>query len=153
MGVLIRLFCVCTFRQHRVPTCTHVRESQVDSSQPSKHSGCKTCLTAWSTVQDNSGRLLKHMASATDDLDALFTELDLNLTNSRRIFSQIPDSGPPSTAAPASYAADHIQTVPQEQQQQATAGLEVPAYVHVGDPLITEQAIAKEDVDIAAVDW
>lgn len=109
---------------------------------------------AWCVMQDNSGRLLKHMASAVDDLDALFTELDVNLSNSRKIFSQIPVSPSASTeAALDSDAVNPSQTGPEAQRQQPTADLEVPAYVHVGDPLVTEQARAMKDVDTAAVDW
>lgn len=114
-------------------------------------------------LQDNTGRLLKHMASAADDLDALFIELDLNLTNSRNIFSQVPASA--STPSEASFdscaldsnALDIRQTAPQQQQQQSAieaADLDVPAYVHIGDPLLSEQScIQQADAAKSTVDW
>ena len=108
-------------------------------------------------MQDNSGRLLKHMASAADDLDALFTELDLNLTNSRNIFSQIPSSSTDSSDVQADrhdLYEGGSQTAAQLQPVADAANLQVPAYVHVGDPLVTEEPFQQATpVADSAVDW
>lgn len=104
--------------------------------------GLVVCL-----LQDNTGRLLKHMASATDDLDALFAELDASLTNSRQIFSQVAPASSAESVAPAhsSHAAYYgiEQGVEQERLAAISEPVEVPAYVHVGDPMVSEQPCVK----------
>lgn len=109
-------------------------------------------------LQDSSGRLLQHMASAADDLDALFSELDLSLTNSRNIFSQIPASSADvvegNLARNSALSVSH-QSSAQTQSASDTADLQVPAYVHVGAPLVTEEPVISQFAAVgdATVDW
>ena len=108
-------------------------------------------------LQDSSGRLLKHMASAADDLDALFNELDLSLTNSRNIFSQIRASNVNTAEEDLAHAAaftSHPSSV-QTQPASGSAELQVPAYVHVGLPLVTEEPVTNQVAVVgdATIDW
>ena len=108
-------------------------------------------------LQDSSGRLLKHMASAADDLDALFNELDLSLTNSRNIFSQIPVSNVNTAEDDLAHSAASASHSSSAQTQSASdiADMQVPAYVHVGPPLVTEEPVISQvaAVEDATVDW
>lgn len=97
------------------------------------------------------------MASAADALDALFSELDLSLTNSRNIFSQIPassaDVAEGNLARNSALSVSH-QSSAQTQSASDTADLQVPAYVHVGAPLVTEEpTISQVAVGDATIDW
>lgn len=110
-------------------------------------------------LQDNTGRLLKEMAAATNDLDTLFAELDTNLAQSRQIFSQVAasddatatDTAHVSNAALASRSI-HAAAV-QDGVHNAVTELQVPAYVHVGDPLVTYQPKMASAVCSHQVHW
>ena len=99
---------------------------------------------AAANIQDNTGRLLKHMAAAADDLDVLFAELDTNLAQSKQVFSQIASSSPApaldaaggSNAAWAAFSSINTEAAA---AHSAALGLRVPAYVHVGDPLTIDE--------------
>ena len=97
-------------------------------------------------LQENTGRLLKQMAAARDNLDCLFAELDVSLTESRHIFNQV---------AVTEVAGSHASSVTTTRSSNAampgwlssaasdpTAAdeLQVPAYVHVGEPLVAEES-------------
>ena len=116
-----------------------------------------------SHLQDHTGRLLKHMDISGNDLDSLFAELDANLAHSRQIFSQVAGDA----AAPASHAA-HITSAASSNShnyaavdQHAAHGMgsdfQVPAYVHIGQPLVTDQPetpkAAGSGISSHQVDW
>ncbi len=110
-------------------------------------------------VQDNTGRLLKEMAAARDDLDSLFAELDTSLAQSRQIFSQVAvksnatsDSAARNSNAAVLTVASHAASVPSAAQSTIT-GLEVPAYVHVGDPLVSDEPAMAATACIHEVHW
>lgn len=94
--------------------------------------------------QDNSGRLLKQMAAARDDLDVLFAELDTSLAQSKQIFDQVAssrqapavDAAFGSTAALSASSSTHNGLVA---AAVAASALQVPAYVHVGNPLVVDE--------------
>lgn len=94
-------------------------------------------------VQDNTGRLLKQLSAARDDLDALFAQLDTDLAQSKQIFSQVVD-GRAAPAVYSAYSSNAALSAPSHISNEASAAqntgivleLQVPAYVHVGDPLV-----------------
>lgn len=92
-------------------------------------------------LQDNTGRLLKQMAAARDDLDVLFAELDTSLAQSKQIFSQVASSSqvPAVDAAVGSNAAWSASSSPHAEAAVAGSTLQLPAYVHVGDPLVVDE--------------
>ena len=109
--------------------------------------------------QDNTGRLLKHMAAARDDLDTLFAELDTSLAESKQIFNQI--SGDTATSAidavhdsVAALSATHIRSTESAAPQPSISQLQVPAYIHVGDPLVVDECtLPDSSANIQHVDW
>ena len=111
--------------------------------------------------QDNTGRLLKQMAAAADDLDVLFAELDTSLAQSKQVFSQIASSGPApavdaaagSNAAWSAFSSIDTETAA---AHGALLGLHVPAYVHVGNPLIVDEPCLETAVgtlETQHIDW
>ena len=117
-------------------------------------------------LQDNTGRLLKEMAAAQDNLDSLFAELDVSLAQSRQVFSQVAVSN--STAhvlaqhdgnaamSATSSSADDGQTRPaggQMAAEEATVDLQVPAYVHVGDPLVANEPEFSSQLCNHGIQW
>ena len=103
-------------------------------------------------LQDNTGRLLKEMAAAQDNLDSLFAELDVSLAQSRHVFSQVAVSNSAANVlaqhdsnaamlATSSSVVDGQTTAAGGQMaaEEATPELQVPAYVHVGDPLVANE--------------
>ena len=99
---------------------------------------------SWSSVQDNTGRLLRHMDTAGSELDSLFAELEVSLAESRQIFGQIADSNgrSASNAADSSSAASLSQyshAADMQSADEAADQMQIPTYVHIGDPLVTEQ--------------
>ena len=110
-------------------------------------------------LQDNNGRLLKEMAAARDNLDSLFAELDVSLAQSRQVFSQVAATGAPmrmsaqydSSAAMTSMAgpaADSRSTT-----EDAAPAVQVPAYVHVGDPLVSDEPAKAAQLCAHSVHW
>ncbi|KAL3130515.1 hypothetical protein ABBQ38_008330 [Trebouxia sp. C0009 RCD-2024] len=105
---------------------------------------CLTRKWAAEQLQDNSGRLLKQMAAARDDLDVLFAELDTSLAQSKQIFDQVAssrqapavDAAFGSTAALSASSSTHNGLVA---AAVAASALQVPAYVHVGNPLVVDE--------------
>ncbi|KAL3144147.1 hypothetical protein ABBQ32_003936 [Trebouxia sp. C0010 RCD-2024] len=113
---------------------------------------CLTRKWAAEQLQDNSGRLLKQMAAARDDLDVLFVELDTSLARSKQIFSQVAGSRqtPPIGAAFGSNAALSASSSTHDglaAAAVAASALQVPAYVHVGDPLVVHEPCAPVSTD------
>lgn len=117
-------------------------------------------------LQDNTGRLLKEMAAAQDSLDSLFAELDVSLAQSRQVFSQVAVSNNSadvlaqrdSNAAmlATSSSAVNGQTIAAGGQMAtvaATSELQVPAYVHVGDPLVAKEPENASQLCNHGVQW
>ena len=112
-------------------------------------------------LQENTGRLLKQMAAAADDLDVLFAELDTSLAQSKQVFRQIASISPAPAvdAAVGSNAAwSAFSSVDNEAAaaQGAALGFRVPAYVHVGDPLIVDEPSldsAVSTLETQHIDW
>ncbi len=117
-------------------------------------------------LQDNTGRLLKEMAAAQDNLDSLFAELDVSLAQSRQVFSQVAVSNSTahvlahrdSNAAMLATSSSAIggQTIAaggQMAAEEATPELQVPAYVHVGDPLVANEADSAAELCNHGVQW
>jgi len=132
-----------------------VSPDEEDSTQ-----SIKMCL------QDNTGRLLKEMATAQDNLDSLFAELDVSLAQSRQVFSQVAVSNSTahvlahrdSNAAMLATSSSAIggQTIAaggQMAAEEATPELQVPAYVHVGDPLVANEADSAAELCNHGVQW
>ncbi|DBA90567.1 TPA: RING finger protein 32 [Trebouxia sp. C0004] len=120
---------------------------------------CLTRKWAAEQLQDNTGRLLKEMAAAQDNLDSLFAELDVSLAQSRQVFSQVAVNN--STAhvlaqrdsnavmlATSSFAVDG-----QIAAEEATSELQVPAYVHVGDPLVADEPESAAQLYNHGIQW
>lgn len=99
------------------------------------------------------------MAATKDDLDALFAELDTSLAESKQIFSQI--SGDATTSAIdavhdsiAALSAAHNRDTESAELQPSTSELQVPAYIHVGDPLVADECtMPGSPVDTQHVNW
>lgn len=92
------------------------------------------------------------MAAARDDLDVLFVELDTSLARSKQIFSQVAGSRqtPPIGAAFGSNAALSASSSTHDglaAAAVAASALQVPAYVHVGDPLVVHEPCAPVSTD------
>lgn len=112
-------------------------------------------------IQDNTGRLLKHMAAAADDLDILFAELDTSLAQSKQVFSQIASSSPApalDAAVGSNAALSAFSSIDTEANAAhgAALGLQVPAYVHVGDPLTVDEPSLDSAVSTLVtqqIDW
>ena len=121
----------------------------------------KGVYKAASNLQDNNGRLLKQMAAASDDLDALFAELDTSLAQSKQIFSQIASSSfaPAVDAANgsnAAWSASSSTDIAAAAPHDAPWDLQVPAYVHVGDPLTVDEPSLDSAVstpEIQHINW
>lgn len=117
-------------------------------------------------LQDNTGRLLKEMAAAQDNLDSLFAELDVSLAQSRQVFSQVAvsnstahalaqrDSNAAMSAMSSSAAGGlTIAAGGQMTAEEATSELQVPAYVHVGDPLVANEPENASQLCNHGVQW
>ena len=84
------------------------------------------------------------MDTAGSELDSLFAELEVSLAESRQIFGQIGDSNgrSASNAASSSSAATpspYSHAAGMQSAGEAAGQMLIPTYVHVGDPLVTEQ--------------
>ena len=134
-----------------------VSPDEEDSTQ-----SIKMCL------QDNTGRLLKEMATAQINLDSLFAELDVSLAQSRQVFSQVAvsnsaahvlaqrDSDSNAATLVTSSSALEGQTVTaggQMAAEEATPELQVPAYVHVGDPLVANEPDSAAQLCNHGIQW
>ncbi len=117
-------------------------------------------------LQDNTGRLLKEMATAQDNLDSLFAELDVSLAQSRQVFSQVAVSNSTahvlaqsdSSAAMLAMSSSAVgrQTTAaggQMAAEEATPELQVPAYVHVGDPLVANEPESAAQLCNHGIQW
>ena len=113
------------------------------------------------TLQDNTGRLLKQMAAGADDLDALFDQLDTSLAESKHVFSQIGSSSPApavdaAVGSNAAWLASGSSHTGAAAAHDAASALQVPAYVHVGDPLIVDEPCPDSSVstmEVQDIDW
>lgn len=122
---------------------------------------CGCCELAAVILQDNTGRLLKQMAAGADDLDVLFAQLDTSLAESKRIFSQIGSSSPApaidaAVGSNAAWSASSSLNTGSAAAHDAASALQVPAYVHVGDPLIVDEpcpASSVSTMEVQHIDW
>jgi hypothetical protein len=131
-----------------------VSPDEEDSAQ-----SIKMCL------QDNTGRLLKEMAAAQDNLDSLFAELDVSLAQSRQVFSQVAvsnstahvlaqhDSNAAMLGTSSSAVGLTVAAGGQMVAQEATPELQVPAYVHVGDPLVANEPESSSQLCNHGIQW
>ena len=115
-------------------------------------------IEAAGNLQDNTGRLLKQMAAAADDLDVLFAELDTSLAQSKRIFSQVA-SGSPNPAVDAALGSNAAWSASSSTDTEAAVthgaavALQVPAYVHIGNPLIVEDPCPVSAGETQHINW
>ena len=99
------------------------------------------------------------MAAARDDLDALFDKLDASLAESRQIFNQIPGGNAVSASSAvfdsnAALTAHSNADMQSEAPQNTSPELQVPAYVHIGSPLVHEDPVASgSSADLQNVNW
>ena len=101
------------------------------------------------------------MAAAADDLDALFAELDTSLAQSKQIFSQIASSSPApavdaAVGSNAAWSASSSIDTEEAATHVAACDLQVPAYVHVGDPLTVHEPSldsAASTLETQRIDW
>ena len=99
------------------------------------------------------------MAAARDDLDVLFAELDTSLAHSKQIFSQVASSShaPAVDAALGSNAAWSASSSTHAEVAAtavAASALQVPAYVHVGDPLVVQEPCGPvKAADTEQINW
>ncbi len=144
---------LCLYLGQPVPSL--VGPDEEDSTQ-----SITTCL------QDNTGRLFKEMAAAQDNLDSLFAELDVSLAQSRQVFSQVAVSNSTahvlaqydSNAAMLALSSSAVgrQTIAaggQMAAEEATPELQVPAYVHVGDPLVANEPESASQLCNHGIQW
>lgn len=101
------------------------------------------------------------MAAGADDLDVLFAQLDTSLAESKHVFSQI-DSISPAPAVDAAvgnnaaWSASSSSHTGAAAAHDAASALQVPGYVHVGDPLIVNEPCPANSVsttDVQHIDW
>lgn len=147
-------------RAAKQPLCSGRQLSCFEICSSSRGPEVNSCP---SMLQDRTRQFMKNMAAEREDLDALFAQLDAAASESRLLFAALEGlSSNPAPAAAAAVAANAASQAPSAQNaalQAAQAalpveadslsgsgGLQVPAYVHMGSPLIVEEPVDAAEV-------